>query len=80
MDGDDSLPGGPSGYGLRLWSRVATAASTLTISVSKAWASNIAAHPGERASFFHPLEINEFKIYLAFQGHRQAKSHVSRER
>jgi hypothetical protein len=51
MDGDESLPGGPSDYGLRLWSRVATAASTLTISVSKAWASNIAAHPGESASF-----------------------------
>ena len=79
MDGDDSLPGGPSGYGLRLWSRVATAASTLTISVSKAWASNIYAHPGERASFFHALEINEPK-YLAFQGHRRAKSRVSRER
>jgi len=50
MDRDDSLPGGQSGYGLSLWSRVATAASTLTISVSKAWASGISAHPGERAS------------------------------
>jgi hypothetical protein len=51
-DGDDSLPGSQSGYGLSLWSRVATAASTLTISVSKAWASNIIAHPGERAYYF----------------------------
>ncbi|KAH9966898.1 hypothetical protein BC827DRAFT_1179126 [Russula dissimulans] len=38
------------GYGLSLWSRVATAASTLTLSVSKAWASNIAAHSGERTT------------------------------
>jgi hypothetical protein len=37
-------------YGLSLWSRVATAASTLTISVSKAWASNIVAYSGERTS------------------------------
>ncbi len=51
MDGDESsLPGSQSGYGLSLWSRVATAASTLTISVSKAWAANIAAYSGERAS------------------------------
>lgn len=51
-DRDDSLPGGESGYGLSLWSRVATAASTLTINVSKAWASGISGHPGERASSF----------------------------
>jgi len=35
------------GYGLSLWSRVATAASTLTLNVSKAWASNIAVYSGE---------------------------------
>ena len=53
MDRDDSLPGGQSGYGVSLWPRVATAASTLTISVSKSWASSgISAHPGERASLF----------------------------
>lgn len=40
---DELLPG----YGLSLWSRVATAASTLTINVSKAWASNIVAYSGE---------------------------------
>ncbi|KAI0273362.1 hypothetical protein BC834DRAFT_204367 [Gloeopeniophorella convolvens] len=38
----------PPGYGLSLWSRVAVAANTLTVSVSKAWASNIAASSGEQ--------------------------------
>ena len=52
MDGDESLPGSQSGYGLSLWSRVTTAASTLTINVSKAWASGISEHPGERTSSF----------------------------
>ena len=28
---DDKLPGGQSGFGVSLWPRVATAASTLTI-------------------------------------------------
>ena len=49
---DDSLPGGQSGYGVSLWPRVATAESILTTCVSKAWASGISAHPGERASSF----------------------------
>jgi hypothetical protein len=52
-DDGNELPNQP-GYGLSLWSRVATAASTLTISVSKAWTSNIAMYSGERA--FFPLE------------------------
>ncbi|KAI0283143.1 hypothetical protein BGY98DRAFT_953291 [Russula aff. rugulosa BPL654] len=43
----NELPVEP-GYGLSLWSRVATAASTLTISVSKAWESNIVAYSGEQ--------------------------------
>lgn len=47
-DRDGSLPSGQSGYGLSLWSRVATAASTLTINVSKAWTSRISGHPDER--------------------------------
>jgi len=46
-DGDDE-PTVQSEYGLSLWSRVATAANTLTVSVSKAWASNITAHSGEQ--------------------------------
>jgi len=55
MDDRDELPVQP-GYGLSLWSRVATAASSLTISVSKAWASNIAVYSGERMSLgFLPL-------------------------
>jgi len=40
-DGDD-VPPVQSEYGLSLWSRVAT----LTVSVSKAWASNITTHSG----------------------------------
>jgi hypothetical protein len=54
-DNLNELPVEP-GYGLSLWSRVATAASTLTISVSKAWESNIVAYSGERTSSgFLPL-------------------------
>ena len=45
----NELPGQPD-YGLSLWSRVATATSTLTINVSKAWTSNIVAYSGERTS------------------------------
>jgi len=46
-DGDDEPPD-QSGYGLSVWSRVAVAANTLTVSVSKAWASNITADSGEQ--------------------------------
>jgi hypothetical protein len=54
-DDRDELPVQP-GYGLSLWSRVATAANTLTVNVSKAWASNIVAYSGERTSSgFLPL-------------------------
>ncbi|KAF8503345.1 hypothetical protein F5888DRAFT_1661314 [Russula emetica] len=45
-DDRNELPVQP-GYGLSLWSRVATAANTLTISVSQAWASNIVTYSGE---------------------------------
>ena len=79
---DDSLPGSQSGYGVSLWSRVATAASTLTISVSKAWASGISTHPGERASSFilfvhHGLK-NKHHIWR-MQAHRRVRNRVSRE-
>ncbi|KAI0006235.1 hypothetical protein BJV74DRAFT_803084 [Russula compacta] len=48
LDGDDDESAAVQpGYGLSLWSRVATAANSMTISVSKAWASNIAAYSGE---------------------------------
>ncbi|KAH8980958.1 hypothetical protein EDB86DRAFT_2978265 [Lactarius hatsudake] len=46
-DGDDEPPV-EAGYGLSVWSRVATAANTLTVSVSKAWAANITAYSGEQ--------------------------------
>ncbi|KAJ3786607.1 hypothetical protein GGU10DRAFT_289880 [Lentinula aff. detonsa] len=36
-----------TGDGYTVWNRVAAAASTLTISVSKAWASNVSMFPGE---------------------------------
>lgn len=35
------------GYGGAIWTRVATAASGLTVSVSKAWATNVATYAGE---------------------------------
>ena len=55
-DGDDEPPV-ESEYGLSLWSRVATAANTLTVSVSKAWASNITTYSGERAYFNFLLHL-----------------------
>ncbi|KAI9446216.1 hypothetical protein H4582DRAFT_2124761 [Lactarius indigo] len=45
---EDDEPPVEAGYGLSLWSRVATAANTLTVSVSKAWAANITTHSGEQ--------------------------------
>lgn len=47
-EGGDDEPPVQAGYGLSLWSRVATAANTLTVNVSQAWASNITAHSGEQ--------------------------------
>ena len=68
MNRDDDSPGAQSGHGVTLWPRVATAASTLTIRISKAWESGIFAHPGERASLFllfvHPW-IKKQTPYLA---------------
>ena len=49
------MGGDERGYGMSLWSHVATAANSLTISVSKAWASNIGAYSGERASYLSSL-------------------------
>jgi len=46
--GDDEPPPDQSGYGLSLWSRVAIAANTITVSVSKAWESNITVQSGEQ--------------------------------
>lgn len=46
-DNDDTSPNTDSGDGYAIWSRVAGVASTLTVSVSKAWASNIATYSGE---------------------------------
>ncbi|KAI0046113.1 hypothetical protein FA95DRAFT_1419202 [Auriscalpium vulgare] len=41
------------GHGSSLWTRVAAAASNMTVNVSKAWASNITTYSGERTvSFF----------------------------
>ena len=62
-DDRNELPVQP-GYGLSLWSRVATATSTLTVSMSKAWASNIVAYSGERTSSgFLPLVWGNCIIY-----------------
>ncbi|KAI0306366.1 hypothetical protein B0F90DRAFT_1814278 [Multifurca ochricompacta] len=54
--GEDEEVPVQQGYGLSLWSHVATVANTLTVTVSKAWASNVTAYSGERASqFFVPV-------------------------
>ncbi|ESK96937.1 hypothetical protein Moror_6515 [Moniliophthora roreri MCA 2997] len=45
VDEKDTQSG--DGYGQAIWTRVASAASTLTVSVSKAWATNIAIYAGE---------------------------------
>ena len=37
----------PAGFGSSLWGSIAGVASNLTISVSKAWSSNIATYSGE---------------------------------
>ncbi|KAG7092423.1 hypothetical protein E1B28_008779 [Marasmius oreades] len=44
---DGSAQTAGEGYGQTIWSRVATAASSLTVNVSKAWATNIATYAGE---------------------------------
>lgn len=45
-----------TGDGYTVWSRVATAASTLTISVGKAWASNIATYAGEGRNYVSNIQ------------------------
>ena len=74
-DGDDEPPV-QSGYGLSVWSRVA---NTLTVSVSKAWASNITAHSGERASYLLSFAMTTNYTYsmFAMQRRHQVKSHIS---
>jgi hypothetical protein len=44
---DDTITPSTPEDGNSVWSRVATAASTLTVSVSKAWAVNVTNNPGE---------------------------------
>lgn len=44
---NESAQIGGEGYGWTIWGRVATAASSLTVNVSKAWAGNIAIYAGE---------------------------------
>lgn len=46
-DSGDAAAGSWAGDGYAVWSRVATAASELTVNVSKAWATNIATYTGE---------------------------------
>lgn len=48
-DDGDPAPAPASEEGYNIWGRVATAASTLTVSVSKAWATNIIVYAGEGA-------------------------------
>ncbi|KAL0568655.1 hypothetical protein V5O48_013329 [Marasmius crinis-equi] len=44
---DNGAGSAGEGYGQVFWGRVATAASSLTVSVSKAWATNITTYAGE---------------------------------
>ena len=70
-DGDDEPPPVQSDYGSSLWSRVAT----LTVNVSKAWASNITTHSGERASYLVFFVCHDY--IFAMQRRRRVKSRVS---
>lgn len=50
VDEDDTKTQKPEpGFGSSLWGRVAAAAGTLTVSVSKAWETNVAVYNGESA-------------------------------
>lgn len=81
-DDRNEMPVQP-GYGLSLWSRVATAASTLTISASKAWESNIVAYSGERTSFaLSSSDVGEIILIgilnHGMQIHHRARNHALR--
>lgn len=52
---EDDLNPLPEGEGATIWSKVAGAASTLTVSVSKAWAVNIPMLAGEGQLLAHPF-------------------------
>ena len=54
---------------MSLWPCVATAASTLTISVSMAWASGISTHPGKRTSSFLLIVHHGFKQQTPYLAH-----------
>ena len=68
-DNGDDEPTDQSGNPLSVWSRVAVAANTLTVSVSKAWASNITTDSGERTSYqfipFAMATIHPYHVCLA---------------
>jgi hypothetical protein len=59
---------------MTLWSHVAEAANSLTITVSKAWTSNIAMYSGERESHHDSLQLRISYCIFGVQGHRQARS------
>ena len=48
-DKGDEKP--PAGFGSSLWGSITGVASNLTISVSKAWSSNVASYSGEGIVF-----------------------------
>lgn len=48
----------PPGEGFNIWSRVATAASSLTVNVGKAWSANIITSAGEGPSPVDPTRFN----------------------
>jgi hypothetical protein len=63
---------------MALWSRVAEAANSLTITVSKAWTYNIAMYSGERESHHYSLQLRIFYSIFGVQVHRQERSHALR--
>jgi hypothetical protein len=61
---------------MSLWSCVAVAVNSLTITVSKVWTSNIATYSGKRASCLSSLQPQIPYSTSGMQGHRRARSHA----
>ena len=76
----------PAGHGSSLWASITGVASNLTISVSKAWSSNIATYSGEGLSFIcspshppAPHRVRRIHIVLKFARSTEIDTPVSGE-
>lgn len=56
-----------TGNGYTVWNRVATAASTLTISVSKAWAANVSVLSGEGQAYSRLVPFRAIWLILCYR-------------